>query len=111
MGSAHLGATPSLNFNQNFCILVGSGGTVPAMAKWQVQDAKTRLSEVIERARTEGPQTITRHGADRAVVLSIEDYRALSAHKPDFKAHLRGGPKVDDFTVERDRDTGRVVEL
>jgi prevent-host-death family protein len=38
------------------------------MAVWQVQDAKARLSEVIERARTEGPQTITRHGAERAVV-------------------------------------------
>lgn len=81
------------------------------MATWQVQDAKTRLSEVIERARTEGPQTITRHGAERAVVLSIEDYRALAAHKPDFKAYLLGGPKVDDFSIERDRDTGRAVEL
>jgi len=81
------------------------------MASWQVQDAKTRLSEVIERARTEGPQTITRHGAERAVVLSIEDYRALAAYKPDFKAHLLGGPKVDDFAVERDRDTGRALEL
>jgi antitoxin Phd len=54
---------------------------------------------------------ITRHGAERAVVISIEDYRALVAHKPDFKAHLLGGPKVDDFTIERDRDTGRPVEL
>ncbi len=81
------------------------------MATWQVQEAKTRLSEVIERARKEGPQTITRHGAERAVVLSIEDYRALAAHKPDFKAHLLGGPKVDDFAVERARDTGRTVEL
>jgi len=81
------------------------------MAIWQIQQAKTRLSEVIERARTEGPQTITRHGAERAVMLSIEDYRALIAHKPDFKAHLLGGPKVDDFTVERDRDMGRDVEL
>jgi antitoxin Phd len=81
------------------------------VAIWQVQDAKTRLSEVIERARSEGPQTITRHGAERAVVLSIEDYRALAALKPDFKAYLLGGPKVDDFAVERDRDTGRVVEL
>jgi len=44
-------------------------------------------------------------------VLSIEDYRALIAHKPDFKAHLLGGPKVDDFTIERDRDVGRKVEL
>ena len=81
------------------------------MAAWQVQQAKTRLSEVIERARTEGPQTITRHGAERAVVLSIEDYRALVAHKPDFRAHLLGGPKVDDFTIERDRDPSHNVEL
>ena len=81
------------------------------MSVWQVQDAKARLSEVIERARTEGPQTITRHGTERAVVLSIEDYRALAAHKPDFKAHLLGGPKVDDFSVERTRDTGRSVDL
>jgi antitoxin Phd len=81
------------------------------MTTWQVQQAKTRLSEVIERARTEGPQTITRHGAERAVVISIEDYHALIAHKPDFKAHLLGGPKVDDFSIERDRDTGRSVEL
>ena len=81
------------------------------MAIWQVQDAKTRFSELIERARTDGPQTITRHGVERAVVLSIEDYRALAAHKPDFKAHLLGGPKVDDFSIERDRDAGRALEL
>jgi antitoxin Phd len=81
------------------------------MDKWQINEAKTRFSELIERARTEGPQTITRHGAERAVVLSIEDYRVLAAHKPDFKAHLLGGPKVDDFPVERDRDTGRAVVL
>ena len=81
------------------------------MSVWQVQDAKARLSEVIERARTEGPQTITRHGTERAVLLSIEDYRALAAHKPDFKAHLLGGPKIDDFSVERARDTGRSVDL
>jgi antitoxin Phd len=81
------------------------------MATWQVQEAKTRLSEVIERARTEGPQTITRHGAARAVVLSIEDYSALTAHKPDFKTHLLGGPKFDEFSVARDSDTGRDIEI
>ncbi len=81
------------------------------MAVWQIQRAKARLSEVIERARTEGPQTVTRHGTERAVVLSIEAYRALIAHKPNFKEYLLGGPKVDDFSIERDRDTGRVVEL
>jgi prevent-host-death family protein len=81
------------------------------MATWQVQDAKTRLSELLERARTEGPRIITRHGAERAVVLSIEDYRALEAHKPDFKAYLLGRPKVEGFSIERDRDPGRTIEL
>ena len=77
----------------------------------KVQHAKARLSEVIERARNEGPQTITRHGAEHAVVLSIENYRALVAQRPDFKEYLFGGPKVDDFSIERDRDTGRAVEV
>lgn len=81
------------------------------MAAWQIQQAKAHLSEVIERARREGPQTITRHGAERAIVLSIEDYRALVAQRPDFKAYLLGGPKVDNFAVERDQDTGRAVDL
>jgi antitoxin Phd len=78
---------------------------------WHVQDAKTRLSEVIERACTEGPQTITRHGKERAVVLSIEDYHALAVLKPDFKSYLLGGPKVDEFAIEREGDTDRAVEL
>jgi antitoxin Phd len=81
------------------------------MASWQVQDAKSHFSEVIERARSEGPQTITRHGAERAVVLSIEEYRALSSAKPDFKAYLLGGPKIDNFEIERDPDTGREIEV
>ena len=81
------------------------------MAAWQIQQAKAHLSELIERAQREGPQIITRHGAERAVVLSVEDYRAMATQKHDFKAYLLGGPKVDDFTIERDRDTGRPVEL
>ena len=81
------------------------------MATWQVQEAKTRLSELIDEAHSKGPQVITRHGAERAVVLSIEDYRALTAHKPNLKDFLLGGPKFDSFEVPRDADTGREVEL
>jgi antitoxin Phd len=81
------------------------------MTTWQLQEAKTHLSEVIERAQSEGPQTITRHGTERAVVISVQEYKALAAHKPDFKAHLLGGPKVDDFPIDRARDSGRPIEL
>lgn len=81
------------------------------MAIWQVQEAKTRLSELIEEANAKGPQIITRHGSERAVILSIADYRALTAHKPNLREYLLGGPKVDSFEVERDRDTGREINL
>jgi len=81
------------------------------MPVWQIQHAKARLSEVIERARNEGPQMISRHGAEHAVVLSIEDYRVLIAKRPDFKEYLLGGPKVDDFSIDREQDTGRTVDL
>jgi prevent-host-death family protein len=78
---------------------------------WQLQQAKTRLSEVIEEARTRGPQIITRHGAERAVVLSIDDYRSLVAHKPNLIEYLLGGPKVEGFEIEPNRDMGREIEL
>jgi antitoxin Phd len=81
------------------------------MARWQVQEAKMRLSQVIEEAQTKGPQMITRHGVDRAVVLSVDDFRALSAHKPDLRDYLLGGPKVDDFEVASDRDAGHEIVL
>ncbi|MBA2519916.1 MAG: type II toxin-antitoxin system Phd/YefM family antitoxin [Chloroflexia bacterium] len=81
------------------------------MSRWQVQEAKARLSEVIEKAMHDGPQTISRHGTDRVVVISIEDYQALTARKPNFKDHLLGGPKVDDFTIEREPDFGREVSF
>ena len=45
-------------------------------SKWQLQDAKNRLSEVVRKAREEGPQTITLHGAD-AVVVDAHDYEKL----------------------------------
>jgi antitoxin Phd len=72
------------------------------MRNWQVQEAKNKLSEVIRFAEEEGPQVITWHGRDRAVVLSAEEYRRLvkPAGRRDLKALLLGGPKVEGFTVE-----------
>lgn len=81
------------------------------MGSWQMQEAKARLSELVESANTEGPQTITRHGAEQAVVLSMEDYKRLSATKDDFKEFLLGPPYVDDFVIPKSRDKGRKIRL
>ena len=87
------------------------------MATWQVQQAKTRFSEVIERAQNEGPQTITKHGKPRAVVLSAAEYEALSSGKAkpkrDFVDFLMNtGPILEGVDLERDRtDFGRDIDL
>ena len=81
------------------------------MSSWQVQQAKSRLSELIENAKTNGPQIITRHGEEQVAVLSIADYRALSTPKMDLRDYLLSGPKVDDFEIPRDQDTGREIDL
>lgn len=84
------------------------------MASWQVQEAKARLSELIEKARTEGPQTITKHGSEAAVVLSMDEYRRLSKHgSEDFVDWLLNAPKwPEGFELpERQVDAPREVDL
>lgn len=81
------------------------------MTTWQIEDAKALLDDLIEFASTDGPQAIVGNGGVCAIVLSIQDYRTLLARKSDFKAHLLGGPKTDDFSIERDRDAGGIVDI
>jgi prevent-host-death family protein len=45
---------------------------------WQVQEAKQRFSEVLRRAKSDGPQVVTKHGRDIAVVIDIEEYHRLA---------------------------------
>jgi prevent-host-death family protein len=44
---------------------------------WALQDAKSRFSELVRRARAVGPQHVTVHGREEAVVISSEEYRRL----------------------------------
>ena len=43
---------------------------------WPVQDAKQRFSELIRTAGEDGPQIVTRHGEEVAVVIGMAEYRA-----------------------------------
>ena len=64
--------------------------------QWPLQDAKNRFSELVQRARREGPQTVTLRGERAAVVLSAETYDALTAQTPTLVDHLLSGPAFDD---------------
>jgi prevent-host-death family protein len=84
-------------------------------ATWQLQDAKARFSEVVKRAREQGPQHVSVRGAPAVVVLSEEAFDALSAQRPSLVDHILDGPAWPDDLVERindrTRDGGRDVEL
>jgi prevent-host-death family protein len=67
---------------------------------WQLQDAKNRFSELVQRARQEGPQVVTLRGRRAAVVLSAEAYDALLRERPSLVDHLLAGPSWDDDLVE-----------
>jgi prevent-host-death family protein len=80
--------------------------------KWQLQDAKNQLSKVVRKAQKEGPQVITLHGADAAVVVSAKDYGRLSRPKGKLVDFFRKSPLVGvELSLMRDRDTGRKIEL
>jgi prevent-host-death family protein len=63
---------------------------------WQVQEAKQRFSEVLRAVQSEGPQTISRHGEDVAVLIDIAEYRRLTSPRKDVTALLLGPPYLDD---------------
>lgn len=77
--------------------------------KWQVQEAKQRFSEVLRAVETEGPQTITRHGEEVAVILGIAEYRRLTQPNITFTEHLLSFSDLGDVVadvldeVERER--------
>lgn len=79
--------------------------------RWQLQEAKQRFSELVRHARSHGPQVVTRHGEEVAVVVSIEEYRRLIADLPSFKELLLAAPDLDALEINRSRDPARVVEL
>ncbi len=62
------------------------------MSKWQLQEAKARLSEVIKKAAKEGPQKITVHGEPTAVVISSKEYERLKRPRESFVEFMRRSP-------------------
>jgi prevent-host-death family protein len=78
--------------------------------RWQVQDAKQRFSELIRTAHAEGPQVVTRHGEEIAVVIDISDYRHLRGDLAEFKDYLRSGADFDDLDLSRTAERPRSAD-
>lgn len=82
------------------------------MIRWQIQEAKNRLSELVRKAQSDGPQVITLHGRDAVVVLAASRYRELAPQRGSLAEFMRASPLAEvDLALDRSRDTGREVKL
>ncbi len=77
---------------------------------WQVQEAKQRFSELLRSAHADGPQIVTRHGEEVAVVIDIAEFHKLNGDVADFKDYLRSGPGFDDLELTRSADAPREID-
>ena len=82
---------------------------------WPLHDAKAHLSDLVRRAREEGPQQITVYGEDAVIVVSAAEFaRMLTPSRPGRSLHalLSQSPLRDlDFGEEGERSPVRDVEL
>ena len=70
---------------------------------WQLQEAKAKFSELVQKAIDEGPQTVTRHGKDTVVVLSVEQFKKLEARRPSLLEVLMLQPRGLDSSCPSER--------
>ncbi len=70
------------------------------MQNWPVQDAKARFSEFLEACITEGPQMVTKRGAEAAVLVPLAEWRRLqAAARPSLKALLLAEEARTEYLV------------
>jgi antitoxin Phd len=80
------------------------------MRTWGLQEAKSRFSEVVDLTMTEGPQLVTRRGAEAVVVLPAEDYHRLVGEAPNLIDHLLKAPRGEALVIKRSKELVRGFE-
>ena len=79
---------------------------------WPLQEAKNKLSLVVQQAASQGPQLITVRGRPAAVVVSAQEYERLTRPATSLLEFFQQSPLYGlELDVERSREVGRDVEL
>jgi antitoxin Phd len=80
----------------------------PGGAGWKLEDAKARFSELVRRARSEGPQRVSVRGKDAVIVIATEDLdRLLASPKPARLVDFLESLFVEGLELDREPDFGR----
>jgi len=79
---------------------------------WQLQEAKSKFSELVERTKAQGVQIVTRYGKKTVVVLPFEEYERLTRREESLTQFLMDSPlSGSELTIERDKSEPRGIEI
>jgi antitoxin Phd len=82
------------------------------MEHWQLQDAKNRFSEIVNKALRDGPQVVTRRGKKTVVIMSVEQYQSLVRPKINIVDFFQESPlRGEDLDLTRRKDSVREVVI
>ena len=82
------------------------------MEHWQLQDAKNRFSEIVNKALRDGPQVVTRRGKKTVVIMSVEQYQVLVRPRVNIVDFFQESPlRGEDLDLTRDKDSLRDVVI
>lgn len=81
------------------------------MHTWQLQEAKSRFSEVVDLTLKEGPQMVTLRGEEAVVILAAHDYWRLSGQTTRLMDCLLNAPRGEPLALERSGEAIRDLVL
>ena len=75
---------------------------------WQLQEARNKLSEVVEEALSQGPQIITRRGVEVVIVIAYEEFQKMTASEQALSEFFRNSPLAgQELDLTRDKSAIR----
>src|SRR6266436_3433456 len=93
-------------------ISMRTGGLLMGSQSWTVAQAKAKFSEIIERAMSEGPQTITRRGRSAAVVVGAEEWQRKTKRVGNLAEFFAASPlRGSGLKVRRLKERPRKTNL
>lgn len=81
------------------------------MQIWQLQEAKSRFSEVVDLTLKEGPQLVTRRGEEAVVILAANEFRRLSGQTTNLIDCLLSAPRGEPLVLDRSPEPIRDLVL
>ena len=79
---------------------------------WTVKEAKAKFSEVIDKAQTAGPQTVTKNGKSAVVIVSAEEWTRKTRRTGNLTEFFAESPlRESGLTVSRLQDSPRKIDL